>query len=271
MNQILSSVPAYKIDPFLELFHSSILGGHIGMSKCVLTLQQKFYCPNLAYHVRMYIISCHVCQTFKNRFDQPMNRRVIDINAPTLTHISMDIKHMPPSKDKFHYILVILCEVSNFIVAAPMKTATAPEICNAIMDSFIGYFGTPIRIVCDQDPAFMSHLTQWFLHTYGIHVTTASPTNHQSLMAEHGIKSLARILMKHLTGLGDNWPLYCKPAMLVYNSYAIPNLGNCSPFEVAIGRKAILAPRFENKPRILITGTCYNIKGQSIIMSIIMK
>ena len=59
-----------------------------------------------------------------------------------------------------------------------MKTATAPEICNAIMESFKGYFGTPIRIVCDQDPAFMSHFTQWSLHTYGIHVTTASPTNH---------------------------------------------------------------------------------------------
>ena len=123
-------VPASKIDIFLELFHSSILGGHMGMSKCVLTLQQKFYCPNLVYNVRMYIISCHVCQTFKNHksFDRPMNRRIIDINAPTLTHISMDIKHMPPSKDKFHYILVMLCEASNFMVAAPMKTTTAPEI-----------------------------------------------------------------------------------------------------------------------------------------------
>ena len=36
-------VPASKIDIFLELFHSSILGGHMGMSKCVLTLQQRFY------------------------------------------------------------------------------------------------------------------------------------------------------------------------------------------------------------------------------------
>ena len=87
-----------------------------------------------------------------------------------------------------------------------MKTARAPDICSAIMDSFMGYFGTPIRIVCDQDPAFMSHLTRWILHTYGIHVTTTSPTNYQSLMAEHGIKGLASILMKHLTGLGDNWP-----------------------------------------------------------------
>ena len=250
-------VPASKIDIFLEFFHSSILGGHMDMSKCVLTLQQKFYCPNLAYHVRMYIISCHVCQTFKNhkRFDRPMNRRIIDINAPTLTHISMDIKHMPPSKDKFHYILVMLCEASNFMVAAPMKTTTAPKICNTMMDHFMGYFGTPTRIVCDQDPAFMSHLCQWFLHSYGIHVTTASPTNHQSLMAEHDIKSLANILMKHLTGLGDNWPSYCKPAMLPYNSYATPSLDNLSPFEIAIGREATLAPKFEYKPRIPITGT----------------
>ena len=115
-------VPTSKVDIFLALFHSSILGGHMGMSKSVLTLQQKFYCPNLAYHVRMYIISCHVCQTFKchKRFDRPLNRRIIDINAPTLMHISMDIKHMPPSKDKFLYILVLLCEVSNFIVAWPL-------------------------------------------------------------------------------------------------------------------------------------------------------
>ena len=95
----------------------------------------------------MYITSCHVCQTFKNHkiFDRPMNRRIIDINAPTLTHISMDIKHMPPSKDKLPYILVMLCEASIFMVAAPMKTATAPEICNTIMDHFMGYFGTPYK------------------------------------------------------------------------------------------------------------------------------
>ena len=84
----------------------------------------------------------------------------MNTNTPALTHISMDIKHMPPVKDKLQYILVILCEVSTFIVAVPMKTTTAPEICNALIDNFIGYFGTPIRIFCDQDSAFMSHLTQ---------------------------------------------------------------------------------------------------------------
>ena len=73
-------------------------------------------------------------------------------------------KHMLPVKDKFQFILVILCEVSNFILAVPMKTKTAPEICNTLIDSFIGNFGTPIRIFCDQDSAFMSQLTQCFFY-----------------------------------------------------------------------------------------------------------
>ena len=118
----------------------------------------------------------------------------------------------------------------NFIVAVPMKTATAPEICDAFMNSFIGYFGTPIRIVCDQDPA-LSHLTHWFLHAYGILVSTASPTNHQSLMAQHGIKSLANILMKHLTGLGENWPLdrYHVPQLSLFSTNSYLYLSRSSP------------------------------------------
>ena len=136
----------------------------------------------------------------------PLKRRIIDINAPMLTHISMDIKHMPPSKEKFLYILVLLCEASNFIVAAPMKTATAPEICNTIMNHFIGYFGTPIQIICDQDPGFYVSLMSMLLAFIWYTCHHCQPNQHQSLMAEHGIKSLSHVLMKHLTGLGEDWP-----------------------------------------------------------------
>ena len=61
--------------------------------------------------------------------------------------------------------------------------------------------------------------------------------------------------MKHLPGFNDNWPLYCTPSMLVCNPYATPNLDNLSPFEIAMSRKAALAPRFEYRPSVPITGT----------------
>ena len=74
------------------------------MSKCVLTLQQKLYCPNLAYHVRMYIMSCHVCQTFKNhkRFDRPYNEKNYKHKCPiTNTYFNGHKIHAPFSRTKF--------------------------------------------------------------------------------------------------------------------------------------------------------------------------
>ena len=85
-----------------------------------------------------------------------------------------------------------------------MKKATAEEVCSILFDNLKAYYAVPMRIICDQDPAFMLSLCQWFFKAYGIQLVTVSPTNHKSLQAEHGIKSLSNILMKHLGDLGDN-------------------------------------------------------------------
>ena len=255
--ELMLCVPPSKIDIFLDQYHTSLLGGHSGITNCYQTLKQRIYCPNLPYYVRLYIISCHICQLFEGskRFDRPLMRRFYDINTPTMTHISMNIKHMPPSKSPYKYILVFVCEISNFLAATPMKKATAEEVCSILFDNFIAYYTVPMRIICDQDPAFMSSLCQWFFKAYGIQLVTVSPTNHKSLQAEHGIKSLSNILMKHLSGLGDDWHLYTRPAMLTYNTYNTPNLDNLSPFELVLGRKPILVSRLENTPHIPVTGT----------------
>ena len=96
MNPVLC-VPPSKMDLVLDHYHSSLLGGHQGMNKTLMTLQERFFCPRLGDIVRSYIVSCHVCQLFKNskRFDRPFLQRKYDINQGTMTCISMDIKHMP--------------------------------------------------------------------------------------------------------------------------------------------------------------------------------
>ena len=57
----------------------------------------------------------------------------------------------------------------------------------------------------DQDSAFMSSLMTYLLNKFNIKIRTVVPYNHQSLQAEHGIKSLSTILTKHLTNLGQMW------------------------------------------------------------------
>ena len=51
----------------------------------------------------------------------------------------------------------------------------------------------------DQDSAFMSSLMNYLFKKLDIKIKTVIPYNHQSLQAEHGIKSLSMILVKDLT------------------------------------------------------------------------
>ena len=160
----------------------------------ITTRENRIYAPNLPYYIRLYIISCHTCQLFKvsKKFDRPLMRRFYDISVPTKTNISMDIKYMPPSKSPYKYTLVLLCDISNFLVATPMKKVTAEEVCSILFDNLMAYFAVPMRTICDQDLAFMSSLFQWFFKAYGIQLVTVNPTNHKSLQAKHGIKMFVK-------------------------------------------------------------------------------
>ena len=229
------------------------MGRHVGITKCYQTISQRFYCPNLAEQLRAYITGCHMCQLFKKgkTFNRPFQKR-ININVPAMTKLSMDIKHMLASHGYTH-ILVLLCEVSNFLVALPLVSTKTQNILEAFQKGYLAYFGPPTHIICDQDPAFTSSLMEAFTQQLNIKVIMVSPTNHKSLLAEHGIKSLAGLLVKHLSEVWS-WPNCLPYAMLCYNSYSTPNLENMSPYELVFGHKASIAVDLEVQINSVVSG-----------------
>ena len=256
--KLLLCIPSSKINALLHYFHTSLMGGHMGMMKTYMTIGQRFFCPNLTHHIRAYLIGCHVCQMVKagKPFKRPFQKR-INVNTPTLTCISMDIKHMPIDRSpyKYQFILVMLCEVSNFMVVVPLKAAQTKEICSGINKHFICNYSPPTHLICDKASLFLSSLAQAFFRHYGIRMITVSPTNHKSLLTEHGIKSLAEILKCHLAEFGPRWSKFLDFAMLAYNSYNTPNLDGLSPFELVFGQKPNILPLQEAMPDAPISGT----------------
>ena len=71
----------------------------------------------------------------------------------------------------------------------------------------------------DQDSTFMSSLMNYLFRKFNIKIKTVAPYNHQSLQAEHRIKSLSMILTKHLTNLGHMLPKYLSLATFAYNTF----------------------------------------------------
>ena len=94
----------------------------------------------------------------------------------------------------------------------------------------------------------MSLLMNYLFRRLGIKIKTVAPYNHQSLQAEHGIKSLSNILTKHLTGSGEMWSDYLPFATLAHNTYNSLNLNNYSPYELVFGRKLKITIKFRNRP-----------------------
>ena len=193
-------IPCPKVEHLLYQYHTSLTGRQNGITKTYRAISDRYYCPNLAFHLRAYITGYHLCQLFKNakRFSRPFQKR-INLNTPSLTKIFMDFKHMPKSTSNYKLTLVLLCKVSNFMVVEYTKTNKAPEVCKVLFKTFIRYSGSPRFIVTDQGAAFMSGLCQYFSKAFGMKLVRVSPTNHNSLAAEYGIKCLSNIMVKNLT------------------------------------------------------------------------
>ena len=84
----------------------------------------------------------------------------------------------------------------------------------------------------DQDSAYYVNAYELFCsRRLNIKIKTVAPYNHQSLQAEHGIKSLSTILTKHLSEQGQMWPKFLPLATLAYNTFNSSNIGNYSPYK----------------------------------------
>ena len=162
---------------------------------------------------------------------------------------------MPRSNKSHKYILCIIDEVTNYLITVLIHQSRSEEIGDALIDNVISKYCVPDYIIMDQDSAFMSSLMNYLFKKLDIKIKTVAPYNHQSLQAEHGIKSLSTILTKHLTNLGQMWPKYLPLATFAYNTFNTPNLGNYSPYELVFGRKPKLLLNLETMPDIKVSGT----------------
>ena len=136
----------------------------------------------------------------------------------------MDLNVMPRSYKGHKYTLCIIDEVINYLKTIPIHQAKSEEIGNALIENVITKYCIPEHIIMDQDSAFMSSLMNYLFKKFDIKIKTVVPYNHQSLQAEHGIKSLSNISTKHLTNLGQIWPKYLQLATFASNMFHTPNI-----------------------------------------------
>ena len=123
------TVPETCVDKIITLYHSSLFVGHQGVIKIYLTMNDKFFIPNLIHYLRSYIKGCHLCQLAHNEKLPPRQLQTrINPNYVPFSRLSMDIKVMPRSYKGHILILCIIDEVTNYLITIPIFQAKSEEI-----------------------------------------------------------------------------------------------------------------------------------------------
>ena len=162
---------------------------------------------------------------------------------------------MPRSQKRHKFILCMIDKMTNYLITVPIYCSRSEEVGEALIEHVISKFCAPDCIIMDQDSAFMSTLMNYLFRKLNIKIMTVALYNHQSLQAEHGIKTLSQILTKHLSGQGQMWHKYLPLATFAHNMFNSPNLANHSPYELVFGRKPKLLLDLETDPDVRVLGT----------------
>ena len=250
------TIPETCVNSIIALYHSSLFAGHQGIIKTYLTISNKIFIPNLIHYLRSYIKGCHICQL--NRNEKSPSRQLqtrINLNYRPLSKLSMDLKVMCRSSKGHKFILCIIGKVTNYLIMVPMYQSKVEEVGEALNEHVITKYCISDCMIMDQDSTFMSSLMNYLFSKFNIKIKMVAPYNHQSLQAEHGIKSLSTILTKHLTNLGQMWPKYLSLATFMYNTFNTPNLVNYSPYKLVFGRKPKILPNLETMPDIKVSSS----------------
>ena len=147
----------------------------------------------------------------------------MNLNYRPLARFSMDLQVMPKSHKGHKFMSYIIDEETNYLIIVLIFHSRSEEIGDSLIENVISKYCIADYIIMDQDSVLMSSLINDSFKKFDIKIKPVAPCNHQSLQAEQDIKSLSRILSKHLTDLGQMWAKYLLLTTLTYNTFNTPN------------------------------------------------
>ena len=164
---------------------------------------------NLKQFIYDEIKDCHICQIYDIDNKAPNYTNLPRYKSPRLSWSVDLITDLPESISGHKILIICVDDFSNYIIPAPIKTATAINIIEAIKTNIIIPFGCPHFIRSDEQPGIYNSTEFYqFLKNNNINLqATAVASPFSNGRAETSIKLFKHSARKFLfqTKLIDTW------------------------------------------------------------------
>ncbi|XP_037801937.1 uncharacterized protein LOC119596678 [Penaeus monodon] len=170
-------VPQTCRQAILELAHSGIMGGHLGISKTKDRILAHFFWPGVTVAVTRYCRSCDVCQRTVDKgkvskfklgdmplIGEPFSRMAVDLVGPL----------EPRSSNGSRYILTAVDYATRYPEAVALPNIDTPTVAEALVTIF-SRVGVPREILSDRGTQFTSDVMKEVYRLLSIQSLTTTP------------------------------------------------------------------------------------------------
>ncbi|KAF4527953.1 hypothetical protein B566_EDAN014126 [Ephemera danica] len=143
-------IPSKIQSQLLHENHNATTAAHFGITKTNARLSRFYYWPRMFHDVKKHITACHLCQQHKVSQQRPPGL-MFPLNFTPGDSLCK-------SKKGNKFIVVFIDLTTRWVIAVPVKNATAKTITNAFYYNVILQFGTPEILLVDNGVQYVSNI-----------------------------------------------------------------------------------------------------------------
>ncbi|RWS01780.1 uncharacterized protein B4U79_00437, partial [Dinothrombium tinctorium] len=159
--KLLIVVPRLFRKQILQEFHDSTISGHLSALKTKEKIEHNFWWPQLTQTVRRYVQGCEECQKLKS--PRAPIQGYLEPTKPVSpwNRLSIDILGELPQTDRGNrWIIVAQDSFTKWCEIKAVSNIKASTVADFILYNVILRHGTPLHLLSDRGPQFMSNLIQ---------------------------------------------------------------------------------------------------------------
>lgn len=244
-------VPTSERPKLLQQYHDSLYGAHLGVRKTYCKLAQDYYWPKMALECKKYVRGCADCQKHKApnvKAAGEMTVRKTDEIRPNQI-VTLDLMGpLPCTTNRNQFILVCVCAATKFLIAVPLKKATADNVLKAFQVFWVSFLGIPKILQTDNGSQLVSKKMQAYCTQMGIQLNHSPYYFPASNMCERYNRNIKTALAIFAKGNHRNWDQHLPFIQFALNS-AVSETTGYSPNKLIFGRE--IDQPFSSDPALL--------------------
>lgn len=195
----------------------------------------------MAKQVKLYIDNCEECKLIKppNTILRPFMGKPFQVDR-IFQHLFIDFLGPYPRSTQGHsYLLIVLDQLSKFVLCKTMTKATGSNVIK-FLDEIFNLFGAPESILTDNGSQFVGKQFQDLLNSYGVkHLRTGSYAP-QSNSSERVNRSIISSIRAYLSDNENHskWDLHLPSIMGALRSSLHSSTGT-TPYQAVFGQQMI--------------------------------